>query len=99
MQEKVDYLSNVPQPDQRTEEWYIFRHKYLTASSLWKVFSTPSSETNLYDKCKPLDTSKYKGFASSPMHWGHKYEPVSIFWYERMFNTKVSDFVAFSQKH
>lgn len=94
MQEKVDYLSNIPQPDQRTEEWYIFRHKYLTASSLWKVFSTPGSRNQLiYDKCKPLDTSKYKGFCTtSPMHWGHKYEPVSIFWYERMFNTKVSDF-------
>ena len=26
------------------------------------------------------------------MHWGHKYEPVSIFWYEKMFKTTVSDF-------
>lgn len=94
MQRKVDYLSNVPQPEQRTDEWYKFRYKYLTASSLWKVFSTPGSRNQLiYDKCKPLDTSKYKGFStSSPMHWGHKYEPVSIFWYEHTFHTKVSDF-------
>lgn len=94
MATKIDYLSNVPQPDQRTDEWYIFRHKYLTASSLWKVFSTPGSRNQLiYDKCKPLDTNKYKGFSTtSPMHWGHKYEPVSIMWYEEKFNTTVSDF-------
>ena len=94
MAEKVDYLSNVPQPDQRTDEWYIFRHKYLTASSIWKVFSTPGSRNQLiYDKCKPLDTNKFKGFSTdSPMHWGHKYEPVSIMWYERAYTTTVSDF-------
>ena len=94
MKVKVDYLSNVPQPDQRTDEWYIFRHKYLTASSIWKVFSTPGSRNQLiYDKCKPLDTNKYKGFCTdSPMHWGHKYEPVSIMWYEWKYGTTVSDF-------
>lgn len=91
---KVDYLSNVPQPDQRTDEWYIFRHRYLTASSIWKVFSTAGSQNQLiYDKCKPLDTNKYKGFSTdSPMHWGHKYEPVSIMLYEWKYNTTVSDF-------
>ena len=91
---KIDYLFNVPQPDQRTEEWYIFRHRYLTASSIWKVFSTPGSQNQLiYDKCKPLDTNKYKGFStSSPMHWGHKYEPISIMWYDWKYNTTVSDF-------
>ena len=26
MDKKIDYLKNVPQPDQRTNEWYIFRH-------------------------------------------------------------------------
>ena len=30
MREKIEYLQSVPQPDQRTEEWYLFRHKYLT---------------------------------------------------------------------
>ena len=26
------------------------------------------------------------------MHWGHKYEPISILWYEYVYNTEVSDF-------
>tara|TARA_B100000683_G_scaffold83636_1_gene82536 strand:- start:3846 stop:5345 length:1500 start_codon:yes stop_codon:yes gene_type:complete len=94
MKEKIAYLESVPQPDQRTDEWYHFRHKYLTASSLWKVFSTAGSQNNLiYSKCSPLDTEKFKRFSlDSPMHWGNKYEPVSILWYEHTYNTRVSDF-------
>ena len=94
MKKKIDYLSSVPQPDQRTEEWYIFRHKHLTASSIWKVFSTECSRNQLiYDKCKPIDTSKYMSVSTeTPMHWGHKYEPLSIMWYEKKFTTIVSEF-------
>jgi putative phage-type endonuclease len=94
MKQKIDYLSSVPQPDQRTDEWYIFRHKHLTASSIWKVFSTECARNQLiYDKCKPIDTSKFKRFSTeSPMHWGHKYEPLSIMWYEHKYSTHISDF-------
>jgi len=94
MKEKIEYLESVPQPEQRTDEWYHFRHKYLTASSLWKVFSTEGARNNLiYGKCAPLHTAKYKSFSlDSPMHWGNKYEPVSIQWYEHTYNTAVSDF-------
>ena len=94
MKKKIDYLESVPQPDQRTDEWYHFRHKYLTASSLWKVFSTESARNNLiYNKCAPINTAKYKSCSlDSPMHWGNKYEPVSILWYEHKYGTKVSDF-------
>ena len=94
MTEKLDYLTNVPQPDQRTEEWYHFRHKHLTASSLWKAFSTQSSVNQLiYGKCAPLDVSKYSRVnLESPLHWGQKYEDVSIAWYEKEYETKVKDF-------
>ena len=37
MRSKVQYLRDIPQPDQRTPEWYEFRHSYLTASSIWKA--------------------------------------------------------------
>ena len=92
--EKISYLQNVPQPDQRTAEWYFFRHRFLTASSIWKVFGSQSTKNQLiYDKCKPLNVEKYSVVSiESPMHWGHKYEPVSIQYYEQQYNTKVSDF-------
>ena len=94
MKQKLNYLQNVPQPDQRTPEWYSFRHNFLTASSLWKAFGTQRLQDQLiYDKCKPLNVDKYKNFnIESPMHWGQKYEDVSIQWYEKEFGTKVSDF-------
>ena len=94
MKSKVEYLENVPQPEQRTPEWYNFRHNLLTASSIWKAFGTQSAVNQLvYDKCAPLDITRYSRFSTeSPMHWGNKYEPVSIMWYEKQYGTVVSDF-------
>lgn len=94
MTKKIEYLKNIPQPEQRTKEWYEFRYKFLTASNIWKAFISNSTKNQLiYDKCKPLNIDKYKSFSTeSPMHWGNKYEPVSIMLYEMMYNTSVSDF-------
>lgn len=90
--EKINILKSLPQPTQRTEEWYIYRHNLLTASSIWKVFGTQSSQNQLiYEKCSPYTI--YKGASiGSPLHWGQKYEPVSIELYEKLYNTKISDF-------
>lgn len=91
----IQHLRSIPQPDQRTPEWYAFRHKYLTASSLWKVFGSDSVRNQLiFDKCKPLNIERYTGPVNieSPMHLGHKYEPLSILLYEEHYQTQVSDF-------
>jgi putative phage-type endonuclease len=94
LKNKIIYLQNVPQPDQRTDEWYEFRHKFLTASSSWKAFSTQSAKNQLiYGKCCPLDTKRYKVCdITTPMHHGNKYEPVSIMYYEKTYKTQISDF-------
>ena len=94
MKDKLAYLNSIPQPVQRTEEWFKIRHNYLTASNIWKAFSTESSRNQLiYSKCLPIDTSKYDSVnVESPLHWGQKYEDVSIEWYEREYKTKVSQF-------
>jgi putative phage-type endonuclease len=94
LREKIAYLQGVPQPEQRTPAWYNFRYKYLTASSIWKAFISESTRNQLiYDKCKPLNVEKYSHTSlDSPMHWGHKYEPVSIQLYESLYDTQVSDF-------
>jgi len=92
--EKINYLKSIKQPEQRTDEWYIFRQQFLTASSIWKALGTECSKNQLiYDKCKPLDVSKYKIVSTeTPMHWGNKYEPISIQLYELIYETKISDF-------
>jgi putative phage-type endonuclease len=95
MEAKIAYLQNLPQPDQRTSEWYEFRYKHLTASNIWKAFSTESAKNQLiFEKCQPYASNdKFSAVnIESPLHWGQKYEPLSIQLYESMYNTQVSDF-------
>jgi putative phage-type endonuclease len=101
MEKKLLYLENIPQPQQGTSEWYIFRHKFLTASSIWKVFGTERLRDQLiYDKCSPINVEKYNYInTESPLHWGHKYEPLSLLWYENEYNTKVSDYGCIPHKN
>lgn len=92
LSDKIEYLRNIPQPQQRTDDWYHFRHNLLTASSIWKVFGSESVVNNIiYEKCKPFELFKSPPL-DSPLHWGQKYEPVSIELYEKLYNTKIEDF-------
>ena len=94
IQNKINYLKNIIQPEQRTDEWYIFRNSTLTASNIWKIFFSESSQSQLIlEKCEPLQINKFKVTNyNSPLHWGQKYEPVSILYYEYLNKTKVSEF-------
>lgn len=94
IKETLFKLQNIPQPEQRTPEWYVFRNSTLTASNIYKIFCTESSQSQLIlEKCQASDPSKYKNNnLNSSMHWGQKYEPVSILYYEHLNNTKVSEF-------
>ena len=97
--EKINYLRNIPQPVQRTPEWYQFRHNLITASNAYKAFESQSTINQLiYEKCKPLiinteDNDKQKMVnINTTLHWGQKYEPLSVLIYEFLNNTKVEDF-------
>lgn len=92
---KLAHIRAKPQPDQRTAEWYKFRHDLLTASNAWKAFESPACKNQLiYEKCKPLQPVVEKEYVNtgSPLHWGHKYEPVSRMIYEHLYKTRVADF-------
>ena len=44
-----------PQPAQRSNEWYAYRHALITASNAYKIFETPGAQNQLiYEKCAPL---------------------------------------------
>ena len=94
IKQQILYLRNVPQPEQRTSEWYEMRHNLITASNAWKAFHTQSSINQLiYEKCEPINTEKFASVnVDSPFHWGQKYEPVSVMFYEEKYNTKIEDF-------
>ena len=96
---KIQRLRELPQPVQRTPEWYQFRWNLITASNAWKAFETQSAINQLiYEKCQPLKSFDDNGEeekmvnTNSPMHWGQKFEPLSVMIYEDMYNSKVEDF-------
>ena len=96
---KIQGLRETPQPVQRTPEWYQFRWNLITASNAWKAFESQSAINQLvYEKCQPLKTFDDNGDdekmvnTNSPMHWGQKFEPLSVMIYEDMYNSKVEDF-------
>ena len=98
---QLEKLKSIIQPEQRSDEWYIFRKSTLTASNIWKVFVSDYSQTQLIlEKCEPLDINKFKVTnTNSPLHWGQKYEPVSILYYEYIHKTKVSEFGCIPHEH
>jgi putative phage-type endonuclease len=101
IEKKIQHLRDIPQPVQRTPEWYKFRWNLITASNAWKAFETQNTINQLiYEKCQPL-----KDFTIEPvdeeikmintnttLHWGQKYELLSVMIYEHMYNSKVEDF-------
>lgn len=99
----ITYLKSKPQPEQRTCEWYEFRHNLITASNAYKAFESESMKNQLiYEKCQPVKTASGSSEmqqkhnnqvnVNTPFHWGQKYEPVSVLLYEYIYNTKVGDF-------
>jgi putative phage-type endonuclease len=105
IKKQINYLRSKPQPTQRTKEWYEFRRNLITASNAYKAFENDSMRNNLiYEKCKNIDTdnneeNEVKSIVmnkminvNSTLHWGQKYEPVSVKLYETIYNTKIEEF-------
>lgn len=98
--EQLEVLRNKPQPTQRTKEWYEFRHNLITASNAYKAFENQTVKNQLIcEKCQPIyvaDDTDVKEITmvnvNSPLHWGQKYEPLSVKIYEHKYNTKIDDF-------
>ena len=108
MTEKIQTLREKPQPDQRTPEWYARRNNLITASAASKAFGSQASINQLvYEKCKNYVASgssgssgsasgppsgPLQGSVNSPLHWGQRYEPLTVMVYERRNNTKLGEF-------
>lgn len=103
--EQLTVLRGKPQPAQRTPEWYQFRHNLITASNAYKAFESQATKNQLiYEKCQPLTNTNSSILDSdfveevkmvnvnSSLHWGQKYEPLSVKIYEHIYQTGVEDF-------
>ena len=102
MTEKIQTLREKPQPDQRTPEWYARRNNLITASAASKAFGSQASVNQLvYEKCKNYvapgtssgpPSGPLQGSVNSPLHWGQRYEPLTVMVYERRNQTKLGEF-------
>jgi putative phage-type endonuclease len=92
--DKLEKINNIEQPVQKTPEWYDFRNNLLTASNAYKIFESQAQQNSLiYEKCniKIHDEKNYVNTESS-LHWGQKYEPLSILIYETIYKTTIKEY-------
>jgi len=100
IEKQIQYLRSKPQPDQRTKAWYEFRNNLITASNAYKAFESESVQNQLiYEKCNIIQPSEMNNDnnnnfvnVNSTLHWGQKYEKVSVMIYEDMYKTTIEDF-------
>ena len=91
LKKQIIELKKIPQPEQRTPEWYKFRNDRLTASDLGTIIGqNPYENYNsiIQKKCgleKPFKTNKH-------IQRGVKYEDVIIKIYEYRNNVKVFEY-------
>ena len=103
LKQLIEYLRSVPQPEQRTEEWYKLRNNLITASNAYKIFGSDASKNQLiYEKCLAYNQKlsivreeeiEFKNInTETTLHWGQKFEHVSVMIYEYLYKTKIEEF-------
>lgn len=89
----VDFIANLPQPEQRTEEWFNMRKNMITASCAAQVIGE-----NPYPRQKPEDLILDKLNMGEPftdnkfVHHGKKYEEVATKIYENIYDIHVDEY-------
>ena len=91
LENKIKYLETIPQPEQRSDEWHIFRNNRLTASDFYSVMDGGAiSRRNelIMKKC-----GEEMPFLTNPaiLH-GIKFEDMAVKIYEKQNNLKVNEF-------
>ena len=89
--EHVEYIANLPQPEQRTKEWFDMRENMLTASTASQVlnknpYPNQSADDLIIEKVfENFEDNKY-------VHHGKKYEEVATKIYEEIYNVQVKEY-------
>ena len=88
---KFDFISKIPQPEQRSDEWHNFRNNRLTASDLYSVIDEKAKSKRkqlLYKKCG----GDVPFLAGEAIKHGIKFEPLATQIYEKRNNIIVTEF-------
>jgi putative phage-type endonuclease len=89
----VHYIATLPQPEQRTKEWFDMRKNMITASCAAQAinenpYRNQNSDYLILDKLgmgEPFIDNKF-------VHHGKKYEEVATKIYENIYNIKVEEY-------
>lgn len=88
---QYDYLINLPQPVQKSPEWFALRNDMITASNCAAAIGEEK-----YKSIKDviLDKTGFgKAFIENKfVYHGKKYEKIAILIYEQIYNTKIGEF-------
>lgn len=93
LQEHFNKLKDLPQPEQRTQEWFDYRHNRITASDTASAIDLNPYEPVegfILKKCDP----NHKFLDNENVYHGKKYEPIATSIYEYIYNNKVVEFGA-----
>lgn len=93
LRDRVNYLKEVPQPEQRTSEWYTYREGRITASdaaAIWNQNPFCRREELLEKKSSPIPIP-FNGSLDAVNH-GVRFEPSVTWMYEKRMGEPVIEF-------
>jgi putative phage-type endonuclease len=92
-------LESIPQPEQKTQEWFDYRKGRITASDTAEAIDLnpyDPVESFILKKCDP----EHKFLDNENVYHGKKYEQIATLLYEHIYNTVVTEFGALpSENH
>jgi putative phage-type endonuclease len=90
LSDHFDKLQKLPQPAQRSKEWYDYRYNRITASDAAAAIDLNPFESFILKKCDP----NFPFRDNATVFHGKKYEPTATMIYEHIYNTRVFEFGA-----
>ena len=97
LESKIKYLETIPQPEQRTPEWYVFRNERLTASDLLYAIDCSSKKRAEIIKKKCGYNPPFTP-GQAILH-GIKYEPIATEIYEGRNDLIIMEFGCLPHQH
>ncbi len=93
LQDHFNKLKDLPQPEQRSKEWFEYRHNRITASDTASAIDLNPYEPVegfILKKCDP----EHKFLDNQNVYHGKCFEQVATLIYEHIYNNKVIEFGA-----
>jgi putative phage-type endonuclease len=93
LEKHFNKLKNLPQPEQKSQEWFDYRYNRITASD-----TAAAIDQNPYEPVESFIVKKsdptFKFLDNQNVYHGKKYEPIATSIYEYIYNNKVIEFGA-----